>query len=67
MFEKAYARVMENVAKSPPFKQKIFHTCLRIGLRYSRYLQAGKPIPLVDRVLYDDLPYLGSDRRKRLE
>jgi len=52
MFEKAYSRIMENAAQSPPWKQKLFHTCLRIGIRRSRRLQAGKPIPLWDNLLY---------------
>ncbi len=52
MFEKAYSRIMENVAKSSPLKQKLFNTCLNIGLRYSRTIQAGKPVPMLDKILY---------------
>ncbi len=52
MFEKAYSRIMENAAKSSPLKQKLFHSCLKIGLRHSRYLQEGQRVPILEKILY---------------
>jgi len=52
MFEKAYSKIMEAIAQSPPWKQKLFDACLKVGIRRSRLLQAGKSIPVWDKILY---------------
>lgn len=52
MFEKAHAKILDAVAKSPPYRRAIFRACLTIGIKRSRRLQAGKPVPLLERALY---------------
>lgn len=52
MFEKAYAKIFDAVAKSPPHRRAIFRGCLSIGIKRSRRLQAGKPVPFLERALY---------------
>jgi long-chain acyl-CoA synthetase len=46
LFEKMRARVMDNVALSPPKKQKIFHWALGIAEKRLPYIVDRKPVPL---------------------
>jgi long-chain acyl-CoA synthetase len=46
LFEKMRARVMDNVALSPPGKQKIFHWALKIAEQRLPYIIDRKPLPL---------------------
>jgi long-chain acyl-CoA synthetase len=45
LFEKMRARVMDNVALSPPKKQKIFHWALKIAEQRLPYIIDRKPLP----------------------
>ncbi|MGQ9577112.1 MAG: AMP-dependent synthetase/ligase [Candidatus Aminicenantales bacterium] len=45
VFEKIYARVMDNVLHEPMLKRKIFFWALRVGRDYARRQLARKPIP----------------------
>jgi long-chain acyl-CoA synthetase len=46
LFEKMRTRVMDNVALSPPKKQKIFHWALKIGEQRLPNRVEGQPIPI---------------------
>lgn len=60
IFEKAYAKIMSEVAKAPPPKQKIFRYAERVGREAVRRWQRGERIPLglqlqyrlVDRLVF---------------
>ncbi len=52
IFEKAYSRIKEEVAKLPPRRQKIFAWAEKVGREYVRYLNHRKPIPLSLKVKY---------------
>jgi len=45
VFEKIYARVMDNVLQESPLKRKIFFWALRVGREYARRQLARQPIP----------------------
>ncbi len=45
LFEKMRARIMDNVAASPPKKQKIFHWALRVAAERLPNRVEGKPMP----------------------
>lgn len=45
VFEKIYARVMDNVLESSPLKRKIFFWAVKIGRKASPYRLAKKPLP----------------------
>jgi len=45
VFEKIYARVMDNVLESSPLKRKIFFWALKIGRKAAQYRLAKKPLP----------------------
>lgn len=52
IFEKAYARIQEEVAKQPKRRQKIFRWAEKIGREYVRYMNEKKPIPLSLKLKY---------------
>jgi long-chain acyl-CoA synthetase len=45
LFEKLYAKIMDNVLLGSPVKRKIFAWAVRVGTEHSRLALAGKPIP----------------------
>jgi long-chain acyl-CoA synthetase len=45
LFEKLYAKVMDNVLLSSGIKQKIFHWAVRVGMEYGRRTIQNKKIP----------------------
>ncbi len=49
VFEKIYARVMDNVLSSSPMKKKIFFWALKIGRKYAQKDLAGEKIPAILR------------------
>ncbi|WP_394827072.1 AMP-dependent synthetase/ligase [Pendulispora albinea] len=63
IFEKAYARIQNEVAKAPPLKQGIFRWAERVAESTVAHWQEGKPIPrtlrlqyqLADRLVYRKL------------
>lgn len=52
IFEKAYARIREEVAKQPERRQKIFRWAENVGREYVRYMNEKKPIPLSLKLKY---------------
>lgn len=52
IFEKAYARIREEVAKQPERRQKIFRWAEKVGREYVRYMNEKKPIPLSLKLKY---------------
>jgi long-chain acyl-CoA synthetase len=45
VFEKIYARVMDNVLASPPLKRKIFFWATKVGREYGQKTLKGDPVP----------------------
>jgi long-chain acyl-CoA synthetase len=45
-YEKTHARIMEEVAKAPAWKQKLFYWAVRIGTKTAQMKILGKRIPL---------------------
>jgi len=52
IFEKAYARIQEEVAKLPERRQKIFRWAEKVGREYVKYLNERKTIPLSLKIKY---------------
>ncbi|MCS7213851.1 MAG: long-chain fatty acid--CoA ligase [Candidatus Calescibacterium sp.] len=52
IFEKAYARIQEEVAKQPQRRQKIFRWAERAGREYVKHLNERKSIPLSLKIKY---------------
>ncbi len=52
IFEKAYARIREEVAKQPERRQKIFTWAEKVGREYIRHINERKPVPLNLRIKY---------------
>jgi long-chain acyl-CoA synthetase len=53
IFEKAYSRIMTEVGKAPPRRQKIFRWAEETALRVVRDWQAGRESPLHVRAQYE--------------
>lgn len=51
VWERMYATVQTELKKRPPTAQKLFAKSLELGMKASRYRQAGKPVPLSLRLL----------------
>ncbi len=47
VFEKIYARVMDNVLASPPLKRKIFFWATKVGREYGQKTLKGDPVPKI--------------------
>jgi len=45
LFEKLYAKIMDNILLGSPLKRKIFAWAVRVGTESTRLAQAKKPIP----------------------
>ncbi len=45
LYEKIYARVLENVEMGPPLKRKIFYWAIGVGREYVNYIMKKQPIP----------------------
>ena len=45
LFEKLYAKIMDNVLLGPPLKRNIFAWAVRVGTEHSRFALAKKTIP----------------------
>ncbi len=45
VFEKIYAKVMDNVLSSPPLKRKIFFWATKVGRKYGQKTLKGDPVP----------------------
>lgn len=52
IYEKAYARIMAEVAKASPGKQKVFRWAEGVGREVVRHWQAGRPVPLFTQMKY---------------
>jgi len=52
IFEKVYTRVMGQVQEGSALKKKIFSWALDLGVRRSRALQEGKPVPAAVSLAY---------------
>ncbi len=52
IFEKAYARIQEEVGKLPERRQKIFRWAEKVGREYVRFLNERKAIPLFLKIKY---------------
>jgi long-chain acyl-CoA synthetase len=52
IFEKAYARIQEEVAKLPERRQKIFRWAEKVGREYVKHLNERKPIPPTLKIKY---------------
>lgn len=60
LFEKIYARVMDNVLSSPPLRQKIFYWAVKVGKEYGDKILKKEPIPFFlkfKRAIADKLVY----------
>jgi long-chain acyl-CoA synthetase len=60
LFEKIYARVMDNVLSSPPLRQKIFYWAVKVGKDYGERILKKEPIPIflkLKRKIADKLVY----------
>ncbi|MGQ9618932.1 MAG: AMP-dependent synthetase/ligase [Candidatus Aminicenantia bacterium] len=60
LFEKIYARVIDNVLSSPPLRQKIFFWALKVGREYGEKILNKKTVPLflkIKRSIADKLVY----------
>lgn len=53
IFEKAYSRIREEVAKLPPRRQRIFRWAEKVGREYVKYLNDRRKIPLSLRIKYE--------------
>jgi long-chain acyl-CoA synthetase len=52
IYEKAYARIMAEVAKASPLRQRIFRWAEGVGREAVRRWQAGRPVPLWTSLKY---------------
>ena len=52
IFEKAYAKIQEEVAKQPERRQKIFRWAEKVGREYVRHLNEKRKIPLSLKLKY---------------
>ncbi len=60
LFEKIYARVMDNVLSSPPLRQKIFYWAVKVGKEYGEKILRKEKIPFflkIKRGIADKLVY----------
>lgn len=60
LFEKIYARIMDNVLSSPPLRQKIFYWAVKVGKEYGDKVLKKEPIPFplkLKRAIADKLVY----------
>lgn len=60
LFEKIYARIMDNVLSSPPLRQKIFYWAVKVGKEYGDKILKKEPVPLplkLKRAIADKLVY----------
>ncbi|WP_456405825.1 AMP-dependent synthetase/ligase [Caldithrix abyssi] len=53
LYEKIYARVLENVEMGPPLKRKIFYWALGVGREYVNYVMNKKPLPFLLKKKYN--------------
>ena len=72
IFEKAYAKIMSEVSKAPPAKQRVFRYAERVGRDVVKHWQKGEPIPLplllqyklVDKLVFSKLRNVFGGRVK---
>jgi long-chain acyl-CoA synthetase len=64
IWEKAYVRIREGVARASPRRKRIFEWALAVGRSTAPYRKAGKPLPLGLRLKHELAKRLVYDRVK---